>query len=478
MKTTFQPAPTLCHIGDDLTDYLDALIDKSKNLGRNLYSSISFKTSFSDPLALLEKLHQANEPHCYFEKTTDDFSVACGGYLAHCGFNGPGRFHRAKEWSDKLLKSVEHAGDDQIAGSGPTLFLTASFESCSTESSLPSLSAFLPKWQVAQQGGEHIIILNTEITPDSSARFIQANLDRRLTRMVGIKHEKIIPNQLPHSTQLGASTENFIYEEGVKKALDAIQSGEVSKIVLARQLTFELDAELSPFATAHALRAKYPDCHSFSISLPNLGTWVGASPETLAKIRGLSLRTEALAGSAPRGPSAGKDAHWGETILAREKEVREHQLVIDSIIRRLSSVGVTSLQEGLPRLLRLANLQHVRTPVQGKLSDGLHPFDVLAALHPTPAMGGTPRPPALARLGDIEKVPRGLYSGVAGWMDSRGRAEFIVPIRCGRLQRKSLTLYAGAGIVDGSIPSHEKNETDWKLQAMLEVITGSPSLPG
>jgi menaquinone-specific isochorismate synthase len=476
MRTTFQPAPTLCKCGDDLTGYLGGLIDKSKNSGRNLYSSISFKTSFSDPLALLEKLHLINEPHCYFEKATDDFSIACGGYLAHGEFSGSNRFQRAREWSDELLKSVEHAGDDRIAGSGPTLFLNASFESKTYESSPFSLSAFLPKWQVAQQGGEHIIILNTLITPDTVASVVQANINMRLKRMMGLKFERI-PDQLPHATRLGAPIENFIYEEGVAQALDAIQSGEVSKIVLARQLTFELDVELSPFAMAHALRAKFPDCHSFSISLPNLGTWVGASPETLSRIRGLSLRTEALAGSAPRGPSAGKDAHWGKTILAREKEVREHKLVIESIIRRLSSVGVTSVEEGLPRLLRLANLQHVRTPVQGKLSDGLHPFEVLAALHPTPAMGGTPRPPALARLAEIEKVPRGLYSGVAGWMDSRGRAEFIVPIRCGRLLGRSLTLYAGAGIVDGSIPSHEKNETDWKLQAMLEVITGSPNLP-
>ena len=92
-------------------------------------------------------------------------------------------------------------------------------------------------------------------------------------------------------------------------------------------------------------------------------------------------------------------------------------------------------------------------------------------------MGGTPRPAALAKLADIEKAPRGLYSGVAGWMDAKGRAEFIVPIRRGRIQQNSLTLFAGAGIVEGSIPENEKCETDWKLQAMLEVITGSPNLP-
>jgi len=476
MSSTLLTAPTICRFGDDLTTYLSRLIEKSRISNNSIFSSISFKTSFSDPLAILEKLHRDNDPHCYFEKSTDDFAIACGGYLAHHECSGSLRFQLAKEWSEKVLQSVARAGDAPIAGSGPTIFLTASFESEIANHSQPTLTVFLPKWQVVQQGGEHIIILNTQISPTSNAIEVQKDLNDRLISMIGLRNEKV-SDQQANTTHLGRSGENFEYERGVANALDVIQAGEISKIVLARQLTFDLSSNLSPFGIAHGLRARFPDCHAFSLSLPEQGTWVGASPETLAHIRGLSLRTEALAGSAPRGPSAGKDAHWGKTILAREKEVREHRLVIESIIRRLSSAGISSIKEGLPRLLRLANLQHVRTPLQGKLPEGLHPFDVLSNLHPTPAMGGTPRSLALAKLAEIEKAPRGLYSGVAGWMDAKGRAEFIVPIRCGRIQQSSLTLFAGAGIVEGSIPENEKNETDWKLQAMLEVITGSPNLP-
>jgi menaquinone-specific isochorismate synthase len=205
---------------------------------------------------------------------------------------------------------------------------------------------------------------------------------------------------------------------------------------------------------------------------------VGATPETLAKVSGNSLETEALAGSAPRGPSAGKDAHWGKTLLARDKEALEHRLVIDSMKRRLSSIGLDSCQEGRSRLLRLANLQHIRTPLRATLPPGIHPFDALAALHPTPAMGGTPRTAALSAVRELEGSPRGWYSGVTGWLDSKGRGEFIVPIRCGKITQDTLTLYAGAGLVEGSVPEQEKIETDWKLQAMLEVITGRTTLPG
>jgi menaquinone-specific isochorismate synthase len=147
------------------------------------------------------------------------------------------------------------------------------------------------------------------------------------------------------------------------------------------------------------------------------------------------------------------------------------------MMRRLKSCGISECKEGRTRLLRLSNLQHVRTPLQATLPEGVHPFDAISALHPTPAMGGSPREKALPIVQELEGFSRGWYSGVAGWFDSRGRGEFMVPIRCGKIMPKSLTLFAGAGIVEGSIPANEKVETDLKLEAMLEVITGKSTLP-
>jgi len=467
--------PSRCVPGDDLQEYLAAIVKQSQICCHSIFASISYKTTFSDPLALLEAENRPDSQHCYFEKCTDEFSIACGDNLISKHFHGNTRFQEAKLWATEFLSSIAQAGDDPLAGTGPTLFLNASFEAEKSQKANSSLEIFLPKWQIVNQKGEHYAILNLEIKPTSKPEELQKKLDTRLGQMIGLKfgaNAQVLNNK----TVLESSQENYDYLAGVRKALEAIQGGRVSKIVLARQLTFDLNSSLSPFQIAHALRDRFPDCHTFSLSAPEHGTWVGASPETLARLRGNNLKTEALAGSAPRGPSAGKDALWGETLLAREKEVREHQLVIESIRRRLSSIGTTDIKQGSPRLLRLANLQHVKTPVEGVIPDDLHPFEVLEALHPTPAMGGSPRSLALSKLAEIEGAPRGWYSGVAGWMDSRGRSEFIVPIRCGRILPDSLTLYAGAGIVKGSVPELEKNETDWKLQAMLEVITGNPNL--
>ena len=166
----------------------------------------------------------------------------------------------------------------------------------------------------------------------------------------------------PKLIKVGNPKENYDYEEAVKKALDAINKQKLSKIVLSRQLSFQTDSQLPPFSIAHALREKFSDC-PFCISQPNNGLMVGATPEGV-RTSGNSFETEALAGSAPRGLSAGKDAHWGKTLLGRDKEILEHKLVIQSILRRLSSIGINNCEEGKSRILRLANLQHAKTPLR------------------------------------------------------------------------------------------------------------------
>ena len=193
MATAIHPAPTHCAPGDNLTGYLAGLVEKAKNTPSPLFSSISYKTSFSDPLALLESLHKPDSPHCYLEKSTDEFSIACGEYLAQQEFQGADRFQQAKSWSESLLQSVERAGDAPLAGSGPTLFLTATFESEQANSGLPSLSVFLPRWQVVNHRGEHFIVLNTEIRPNSNPLKIQIDLDARLGSMIGLTYEKNNP---------------------------------------------------------------------------------------------------------------------------------------------------------------------------------------------------------------------------------------------------------------------------------------------
>ena len=469
--------PSSCDEHTDLTPFVESLITRAKSHHQSHFLSVTIETDYSDPLAILEEIHQVDTPICYLEKPANEFSIAAGDYLTVARFSGFNRFHEARAWADLTLNNTVVAGDHKIPGTGPTLFLTATFENDSVNpDNPPPLEIFLPRWQVVRKEGFNFLTLNIEIQPQSSTEYIVSEFEAHICKIRGLRYDS--SNALdPKSVKVSKPTENYDYEEGVIKALDEIKKQNLSKIVLSRQLTFPTDSMLPTFSIAHGLREKFSDCHTFCISQPNRGLMVGATPETLLRTSGNSFETEALAGSAPRGVSAGKDALWGKTLLGREKEILEHNLVIQSIVRRLSSIGINNCKEGKPRLLRLANLQHAKTPLRVSPVNDIHPFEVLSALHPTPAMGGTPREVALPLVNKIEKVSRGWYSGITGWIDNRGRGEFVVPIRCGKIASNKLTLYAGAGLVEGSIAKQEKKETDWKLQAMLEVITGSTSLP-
>ena len=465
--------PIICDKQTDLVPFFELCLNEAKRENIILFSSITFETSFNDPLAILEQIHDPTRSICFFEKQTEEFSVACGDSIVKSNFNGSQRFQNAKVWSQNLLSRTRVAGDNKVEGSGPTLFINATFEKNSTNSKNPALQVFLPRWQIVRNGGSHLIVINSKIAPNANPHQLAKHVRKSFNEL------NSLPDYRPEYTtpvkvKLGTPLEKSVYEQTVKKALQFINKGDISKIVLARKIIYHTNTQLPYFSIAHSLRNKFPDCYTFCMTTPDLGMFIGATPEILSRISGNSLETEAVAGTAPRGPSAGKDAHLGKTLLGREKEVHEHRLVIDSILRRLASCGISECKEGKSRLLRLANLQHVRTPLRAKLPSHVHPFDALSALHPTPAMGGSPREKALPLVRQLEGFSRGWYSGIAGWFDSRGRGDFMV--RCGKIMPNSLTLYAGAGIVKGSLPANEKSETDLKLEAMLEVITGRTTL--
>ena len=469
--------PSSCDAQTDLKPFIDNLIEQSKRTKQTHFLSITTEIEYSDPLAILEAIHQDNEPVCYFEKPSSEFSIAAGEYLSVGNFSGANRFKEAQKWADNIFDKTIIAGDLRISGTGPTLFVSATFEHYQENlEGPPPLQIFLPRWQVLRKGGFNFVISNVQITPRSSSEAIVDEYNSCISKISGMRFD-ISSARDPKSIKVAQPTEIFDYESAVNEALVEIDKQKLSKVVLARQLSFNTSSQLPTFSIAHALREKFSDCHTFCIAQPNHGLMVGATPETLLRTSGNSFETEALAGSAPRGISAGNDAHWGKTLLGRDKEILEHKLVIQSILRRLSSIGIDNCQEGKPRLLRLANLQHAKTPLHAKSPQGIRPFDILEALHPTPAMGGSPREVALPIVRKIEGKSRGWYSGVTGWIDMRGRSEFVVPIRCGKISPNLLTLYAGAGLVKGSIPKQEKRETDWKLQAMLEVIMGRTILP-
>ncbi|MBE9009911.1 isochorismate synthase, partial [Pseudanabaenaceae cyanobacterium LEGE 13415] len=179
--------------------------------------------------------------------------------------------------------------------------------------------------------------------------------------------------------------------------------------------------------------------------------------------------TEALAGSVPRGKTRSEDARLAATLLNGQKEKHEHQVVVDSIAQHLRNLNLTP-QFSPAQLLQLPNIQHLQTPIRATIQSDLHLLDVVAELHPTPAVAGAPKSIACEHLRSFEAFERSWYAAPIGWMDYQGNGEFAVGIRSAILQGNHARLFAGAGIVSGSDPEKEFAEVQLKLKALLNAI--------
>jgi menaquinone-specific isochorismate synthase len=258
------------------------------------------------------------------------------------------------------------------------------------------------------------------------------------------------------------------YRAGVAATLERITAGGVEKVVLAREQA------LGPSSAAHAAAAvarlalRERRGFGFWLQPDNDAAFFGFSPECLYRRRGVKVDVDALAGTAPRGEDVHRDRHYGEALLASDKDRREHAFVTQDIVRRLGPLCASVATGEPPGLLKQSAVQHLYTPVHARL---FHPQPLLTALHPTPAVCGTPRLAAATTLDELEGIDRGLYAGAGGRVTADGET-FCVALRCARLSDGQLTAYVGAGIVAGSDPAAEWEETERKLAALRTALTG------
>ncbi|HVV77904.1 MAG TPA: isochorismate synthase [Mycobacteriales bacterium] len=252
----------------------------------------------------------------------------------------------------------------------------------------------------------------------------------------------------------------------VKQAVTAIGNGSLQKVVLARALDVTAPSVLDPRAVAARLAARFPSCFTFVCD-----GLVGASPELLVRRLGRHAESVVLAGTVRRGGDAEEDAALERELLGSTKDAREHQLAADSVRDVFAAVAADMVSDGAPQLLRLANVTHLATHFEAWL--GTEPpsaLELAARLHPTAAVGGTPREAALAMITELEAAPRGRYAGPVGWVDARGDGEFAIALRCAQLSGDTARLWAGAGIVAESDPGAEVAETTAKFDAVLSAL--------
>jgi menaquinone-specific isochorismate synthase len=249
------------------------------------------------------------------------------------------------------------------------------------------------------------------------------------------------------------------------------------KVVLGRPLAVDLTGPLHLASVLRRLRAAEPNCTVFSMPVPD-GVFFGASPELLVSRHGRSVTCYPLAGTVPRGDTARRDADAQRDLAGSAKSREEHRLVVDAIAAQLEPFTSALAIPDAPSLVAFRSVAHLGTRIEGTLAGEDSVMTLLARLHPTPAVGGTPRAEALARIGASEAGDRGYWAGPVGWVGAGGDGEWMIGLRSAQLNATGdrLSLRAGAGIVAGSDPLAEAAETNVKLKTVLETVVPRTSV--
>lgn len=251
----------------------------------------------------------------------------------------------------------------------------------------------------------------------------------------------------------------------VEDALNDIDRGRLTKVVLAREVRVEANRPIPVVTVLERLRALYPSCHHFSID-----GFVGASPELLVSRIGDAVRSHPLAGTLAHSGDARADTEAAASLLGSVKDRWEHGLVVQAVASALAPHCAALDVPEAPSIVSLRNVMHLGTEITGELRDDTSALALALALHPTPAVGGTPTEEAIAWIGTSEGIDRGRYAGPVGWVDARGDGLFVVGIRSAQIDGTVARLFAGVGVVAGSEPEAELAETQLKLQALLAAL--------
>lgn len=465
-----------------LRTFLSACCAAAKEKAHYQIASITVAVDHIAPLAVLESIYNPSELHFYLERSNEEIAIAAIDAVVSSQFSGPDRYRQLKQFAADVFEHTIAIGDLELEFSGPHFFTAIAFDDCAAvDAEFAAATVFLPRWQVFRSGTQYGAVANLKIESDSDVDALVERVWRAYDRFQHFNYSASTPTHRYQQPNLLSSVElpfqKQAYLHAVELALEEIQQGQYEKVVLARTQTLKADGEWQALLLLDRLRYRFPRCFTFSFANGAGTVFLGASPERILRIKEGKLTTEAIAGSAPRGQSASEDALLGRKLLSSEKDLQEHCYVRDSIVRRLQKVGLSARYTAQPQLLSLANVQHLHTPIAANVESATHILDILEEMHPTPAVGGTPRHLAVPRISALEGMQRELYAGVVGWFNHLNEGDMVVGIRSAQVRADEAKLFAGAGIVDGSEPESEYLETELKLKALRSVFLDGNSAP-
>ncbi len=425
----------------------------------------------ADPCAAVFASRLASDRWFCWEQPDREFALAALGAAHETTSRGEERFADvAAECSRVMGETVIDAPDGLPAGAGPVWAGGFAFDpdggGSSIWSSMPPAAMTLPEISICRSGDRAFLTVNMSIGPGSAGAAVPL---RRLSAL----RDSAMPLLDPHPTsrtEIRSAEPPGEFERAVKTATARIGEGEMSKVVLAREVLVSSASAHDPAALFGAMRTQFPSCFCFCCGTPE-AAFLGASPELLVRRSGASVSTVALAGSTRRSSDPAVDDHLAEQLLRSDKDLREQRIVAERIVRALRPHSVWVEAAAEPDIVKVANIQHLATPVLAQLAEPHSAIELAGLMHPTPAVGGEPWPDAASTIEELERMDRGRYAGPVGWMDATEDGEFCVALRSALLRDREAHLYAGVGVVAGSDPAAELAETEIKLDALLPLLS-------
>jgi salicylate biosynthesis isochorismate synthase len=464
---------------DRLRARLELALQRARRSGRPTLATITCALSRDiDPSAVVCASRRPGEPWFVFEQPDRGGAALAGlGQVACLEDSGPDRFASvADRWRSLSARAVADSPGG-TEGGGPVA--VGGFALAPDGGASPAWSGFEPASLVVpevalareEHDGERRVRLTLAALahPDDTGEEMFARLTQRLEELYGPPLPLLDPAPTGRfHVSSGMPPEH--YEAAVTRAVESIRAGRLQKIVLAREVQVHAPCEYDPAAVFGVLRDAFPSCFVFCIGRGD-ATLVAASPELLVRREGQRVSTIALAGSTRRSADPAVDAHLGEQLMRDPSYREEHAIVARRIERTLNRYAIWVATAPEPSLVRIANIQHLATPIRAQLAAPVEAIELAGLMHPTPAVGGEPSGAALEMIPALEGLDRGWYTGPVGWADVAGDGEFCVALRCALLRGNVARCYAGNGIVRDSNPASELAETEIKLQALLPLLT-------
>ncbi len=427
-----------------------------------------------DPSAVVFASRRGGEPwFCIEHPDRERAAVAALGCAVALEAHGPERFAAVAARWRALAASALCDGAD---GRGGGLIASGGFAFAPDGGQSPHWAGFapaslhVPQVALARAGDDVCLTVAALVQADDTPDDLLAGIERRLAELHDTPLALLDPDPVGRYV-VAASTPPEHYEAAVARAVERIRAGALQKVVLAREVQVHAPVAHDVAAIFGVLREGFPSCFCFCAGRGD-AAFVAASPELLIRREGMRASTLALAGSTRRSADPSVDDHLGEQLLRSEKDRAEQAIVarrIEQALRPLS-LWVAAAEE--PVIVKMANIQHLATPIRAQLARPVSAVRLAGLLHPTPAVGGEPFAVAEPLIPALEGLDRGWYAGPVGWTDTNEDGEFCVALRCALLRGTVARCYAGVGVVRDSDPAAELAETDIKLGALLPVLAG------